>query len=73
RLSDLSPKIFLQYELFLAENFALSANANLRMNDVFYSPSFRTFPQMTIELTEFSQTPSSLNVGFKWYLSTPSE
>ncbi|MGK0365465.1 MAG: hypothetical protein ACI85O_002531 [Saprospiraceae bacterium] len=73
RLSDLSPKIFLQYELFLAENFALSANANLRMNDVFYSPAFRTFPQMTIELTEFSQTPSSLNVGFKWYLSTPSE
>jgi len=73
RSSDISPDIHFRYEWFLAQNFAFTANANYRINDIFYFVNFNPFftDPDDLDLFEFSQNRLSLGCGFKWYLSTP--
>ncbi len=73
---DLSPNLFLNYEWFLAQNFAFLASATYRFNDVDYFPTAGIdFETGTIfrDIVGFAQSSGNIGVGFKWYLSTPVE
>ena len=73
----ISPNLFIRHEWFLAENFAFTSAFDLRYNNVNYSVGFSGFSstrtEQDLSLVEFSQNTIGLNVGFKWYLSTPAE
>ena len=77
-LTDFSPSLFINYEWFLAQNFALATSANLRFNEVFYTVGRFSFspsePEETmVRVFDFTQNRNTLSFGFKWYFSTPVE
>jgi len=70
-VNDFSPSIFINYEWLLAGNFAFSTNLNYQINNVSYFVFSSNSPFIESEIFEIIQNNLSLNVGFKWYLSTP--
>ena len=73
RLRDVSSRMFINYEWFLAENFAFSANTNIQINNISYFILNNTIALPVENVFEFSRNDTNLNIGFKWYLSTPTE